>query len=631
MNDRKLRAFAGLSLVVGFILMVLSTLFYFLNLPLQVTLLILGAITVLQFRNAPKLYNLIYASPVIDLPVGLRKKNPPLGYAELKKDQGEGFEVILLRPPSQVLSAPDCGEAMGLGYLAGELRKKGIKTLVIDARLMGLDVMQTVELLQMYSAPMLGINLNFQYLAESTTQLIQALRLRKYSSHITLGGLYTSVAYEELFTKVPGIDTIVRFEGERTYLELLDAIDRPQEWSGIPGLVFRGQDGIIVVNPLRSLIADLNEISNPERDYLSYVKEMGGYAYVVSSRGCNGVCAYCVQQRSVSDPKGSRWRGRDPVEVANELKHLRDEFGIRLFSFVDDDFFGAKLNGKTHAERVAEALIERNVDISYLISVQPRDIEYESCALLKKSGMNSVILATDNFSQAVLDRYKKLTTVEQNIQSVRILESLDIDVYLGLIMFDPWTTLDELKENLVILSDLPYLRPWQILSKLEVYHGSPITAELERLDLLYKVGFNYRYNYLDNRIHGVFLAIESVMKVLNPSMMELDSFRWGNLDYSNENRWILENKAPELKKINMDFNKQVMEIALEIVERQALSAEPIQPLILADEKMIRRAEILNEQTIRDIKYLSKQMGELDTVSTMKTIPLEVVRPGEEKE
>ena len=34
---------------------------------------------------------------------------------------------------------------MGLGYLAAELRKKGVKTLMIDARLMGLDVMQTVE------------------------------------------------------------------------------------------------------------------------------------------------------------------------------------------------------------------------------------------------------------------------------------------------------------------------------------------------------------------------------------------------------------------------------------------------------------------------------------------------------
>ncbi len=62
--------------------------------------------------------------------------------------------------------------------------------------------------------------------------------------------------------------------------------------------------------------------------------------------------------------------------------------------------------------------------------------------MLKKAGLDSVILATDNFSQPVLDRYKKLTTVEQNIESVRILESLDIDVYLGLILFDPWTTLD---------------------------------------------------------------------------------------------------------------------------------------------------------------------------------------------
>ncbi len=70
-----------------------------------------------------------------------------------------------------MLSAPDCGEAMGLGYLAAELRKKGLKTLVIDARLMGIDVMQTVELLQMYQTPMLGINMNFQYLAPSATHL----------------------------------------------------------------------------------------------------------------------------------------------------------------------------------------------------------------------------------------------------------------------------------------------------------------------------------------------------------------------------------------------------------------------------------------------------------------------------
>lgn len=623
MSDRKLRAFAGLSFVIGVILMVLSTILYFFTLPVQLTLLILGVITVVQFRNAPRLYNWIYASPLIDLPAAFREKYPPLGYEVLKKDQGENFEVILLRPPSQVLSAPDCGEAMGLGYLAAELRKKGVRTLMIDARLMGLDVMQTVELLQMYSAPMLGVNLNFQYLAESTIQLIHALRLRKYASHITVGGLYASVAYENLMKQAPGIDTIVRFEGERTYLELLEKMEQPQEWKTINGLVFRNQVGDVTINPLRTLIANLDEISNPERDYLPYIKEMGGYAYVVSSRGCNGVCAYCVQQRSVTDPKGSRWRGRDPQDVADELQRLREDFGIRLFSFVDDDFYGAKVNGKTHAERVAEALIERNVDLTFLVSVQPRDIEYESCALLKQAGMNSVILATDNFSQTVLDRYKKFTSVKQNIDSVKILESLDIDVYLGLILFDPWTTLDELKENLLVLRDLPYLRPWQILSKLEVYHGSPITLELDHLGLLYKDGFNYRYNYLDDRIQGVYLAIESVMKTLNPSMMELDSFRWGNLDYSDENLWVLENRPEELKQINADFNRQALDMGLTILDRQSQLKDALLPLILADEKMIREAEILNEQTLREIKSLKREMGEQEASLRKTTIPLEI--------
>ena len=119
------------------------------------------------------------------------------------------------------------------------------------------------------------------------------------------------------------------------------------------------------------------------------------------------------------------------------------------------------------------------------------------------------------------------------------MNELEIDAYLGIILFDPWTTLAELKENLQIMRDLPYVRPWQILSKLEVYHGSPITQELEQLGLLEKDAFNFRYRYLDARIQGVYLAIETLMKTLHPSMMELDSFRWGNLSITPENRWVL--------------------------------------------------------------------------------------------
>lgn len=624
-TDRRIRAIIAVAFAAGLFIAAVSFLMYFRKWPTWIMVTIFVVYSIIQVSMAPVIFRKIYQSRLVDLPIRLRKKYSPLGYQPLTDNPEGVFDVILLRPPSQVLSAPDCGEAMGLGYLAAELRKKGLKTLVLDSRLMGLDVMQTIELLQMYQTPMLGINLNFQYLAASTSQLIKGLRDRNYPSHITVGRLYASVAFEELMQKNAGIDTIVRFEGERTYLELLDNLKQPEKWTEISGLVFRNEQKETVVNPLRPLIGNLDEISNPERDYLPYVKEMGGYAYVVSSRGCNGVCAYCVQQRSVSDPKGRRWRGRDPQGVAEELQYLRNEFGIKLFSFVDDDFYGAKVDGKTHAERVAEALIERNVDLTFLISVQPRDIDYDSCALLKKAGLNSVILATDNFSQSVLDRYKKLTSVEQNIKSVKILESLDIDVYLGLILFDPWTTLEELKDNFKVLRDLPYVRPWQVLSKLEVYHGSPITSEIESLGLLEKDGYSYRYQYLDRRIGGVYQAIEMIMKTLHPSMMELDSFRWGNLDYSPENRWVLQHRSEVLREINRNYNRQALDLSMEVVNRQARDKEPIPPTTLADSKLIREAEILNELTIREIQNLRRQMVATEIDYEMNSVPLEITR------
>ena len=605
MTDRKLRTVMIFGLLTSTVVTGISLFIYLVKWPGWAMATVFVIYSVIQVSLAPALYKGIYESKLLDLPKWLRIRYPPLGYRYIGEQQDDRYDVILLRSPSQVQSGPDCGEALGLGYLASVLRKRGSKVLVIDARLMGLDVMQTVELLQMYKAPMLGINLNFQYLASSTQQLIGALHRRGFDGHITLGGLYASMAYEELMAKLPQVDTIVRFEGEKTYLELLENLEQEEKWSKIEGLVYRKNDQL-VVNPLRSLIPDLNMIPDPARDFLPAARDLGGYAYVLSSRGCNGACSYCVQQRSVADPTGRRWRGRDAKEVVDEVQELHEKYDIRLFSFVDDDFFGAKVDGKTHAERVAAELIRRNLDISILLSVQPRDVDPGIFALLKQAGVTSVILATDNFSQPVLDRYRKFTTVEQNLRSIKILHSLNIDAYLGIIMFDPWTTLEELTENYRLIRDLPYVRPFQILSKLEVYKGSPITEELEKQGLLQWDGYSAKYDYLDHRIQSVYRAIEVIMKLLHPSSSQFDLFRWGNLSYSEVDEWILKHFKEQLEEINRTFNRQALDLALVIVDLQSSSPAPIPPANLADQSLQREAEILNELTLRKLSNLRSE-------------------------
>ena len=605
MGDRKLRAIGALSFISGTILVLISLGFFWLNVPAQISLPILIGYTAVQFRLAAPLFDRIYRSKWIDLPIWLRQRFPPLGY----NPEYSKCDVLLLRTPSAVLSAPDSGDSLGLGYLASVLRQKGYKVCIVDARLQGLDMMQAVELIVAYQPAALGVNLNFQYLEPSTAALIHAARVRGYRGHITLGGLFASVAAEDLLEKIPGIDTIVRFEGELTYPELLSALDRPAEWQTIPGLVYRDPDGRITANPLRQLIADLNTIPDPARDITPVIASLGGYAYVLSSRGCNGVCAYCVQQRSVSEPRGSRWRGREPRAVVDEIQQIREKYDMRLISFVDDDFFGARVNGKTHATRIAEELIARNLDVSILLSIQPRDVTYPEFALLKQAGIDSVILAADNFSQPVLDRYRKQTSVQQNIESIQILKSLEIDAYLGIIMFDPLTSLDELAENLEILKETPFLRPWQILSKLELYRGSPITQEFDRQGLLEWDGFNARYQFQDERIQGVYDGVETLMKILHPAMGELDLFRWGNLNYSDADEWILQHRKDDLEILNVEFNRQALEMALSIVRTQQKTDSPLSGQELASAALQREAELLNRDTIYKLKSLRSQAAQ----------------------
>jgi radical SAM superfamily enzyme YgiQ (UPF0313 family) len=591
-----------LSFISGSILVLLSLGFYWFHVPAQISLPALIGYTAIQFRLAAPLFDLIYRSRWIDLPGWLHERFPPSGF----QPECVNCDVLLLRTPSLVLSAPDSGDSLGLGYLASVLRDQEYNVGFIDARLQGLDNMQVVELILAYHPTALGVNLNFQYLEQSTASLIQAVRERGYGGHITLGGLFASVASEELLEKNPGVDTIVRFEGEQTYPELLAALDRPADWHSIAGLVYRGRNGKVITNPLRQLIPELDKLPNPARDMTPLISRLGGYAYVLSSRGCNGVCAYCVQQRSVSEPRGSRWRGRNPLAVVDEIRQIKEQYGVRLISFVDDDFFGALVNGKTHATRVAEALIAQNLDISILLSVQPRDVSYPEFALLKQAGVNSVILAVDNFSQPVLDRYRKLTSVQQNIDSLRILKSLEIDAYLGIIMFDPLTTMGELAENLEILKEIPFLRPWQILSKLEIYRGSPITNDFDQQGLLEWNGFNAYYRFQDEHIQGIYDGIEILMKILHPAMSDLDLFRWGNLHYSEADECILQYSKEELERLNISFNNQAFELAQAVLQRQRESYDPLTGPQLADAALQQEAEQLNRNTLYEIKILRDQ-------------------------
>ena len=132
--------------------------------------------------------------------------------------------------------------------------------------------------------------------------------------------------------RIPAVDFGVVGEGEETIVELLEALDQPQKFSSIQGLIFR-EAGDIRQNPLRPLIQDLNELPFPDRSgqpadlYFRNVPQVGYQttAAFMSSRGCPCHCTYCAIDQI---PGWRRVRYRSAQNVVDEIEYLVRELDI---------------------------------------------------------------------------------------------------------------------------------------------------------------------------------------------------------------------------------------------------------------------------------------------------------------
>jgi len=131
----------------------------------------------------------------------------------------------------------------------------------------------------------------------------EAVKLFKLAKEINpetitiAGGHFFSWMVEHTLNNFP-VDFIVRFEGERTVVELIDAISNKADFANIKGIAYK-KDGRIIKNPLRPLIEDLDTLPLPALDLMPMGKYAPfGYLWPQSvtlehSRGCVDRCNFC--------------------------------------------------------------------------------------------------------------------------------------------------------------------------------------------------------------------------------------------------------------------------------------------------------------------------------------------------
>lgn len=402
---------------------------------------------------------------------------------------------------------------LGLGYLAATLRREGYRVAVFDFEQEPKRILATAKSL---NPVLIGFSLIFQFYVDRFGALICYLRDNGVTCHFTMGGHFPSLSYQHTIELIPELDSVVRFEGEETLLEMIDRLSSGDDWHDIMGIAYRKGDEI-VATALRPLVRDLDWLPYPERDACPGTTILGRRAIpLLASRGCIRTCSCCSIHVFYRVAPGKVVRTRKPAKVVEEMRLLYERDGITIFLFQDDDFpvYGVVWQ-RWAREFVAELYRNRLPGrVIWKINCRADAVDPVLFAEMRDAGLFMVYMGLESGSEEGLTTLHKQITVEQNRRAVATLKELGIMFEFGFMLFDPSTTFESVEDCLDFLRTIvgDGAAP-ATFCRMIPYDGTPIKDELMRTGRFKGDICNPDYDFIDPRVDAFFHALNQMVHV----------------------------------------------------------------------------------------------------------------------
>lgn len=322
-------------------------------------------------------------------------------------------------------------------------------------------------------------------------KLISLIRKIDKNIVIVCGGHHPTVD-PELFLRNDPVDFVVRGEGELTLAELIEKISHKEDdYENIKGLSFAKAAQIIHAPP-RRLIPDLAILPLPEKDNVIFKETYNrdDFSIVMTSRGCPYACGFCGS--------GNMWkrnvRYRPVDKVTEEIKLLKDKYGVTNIKFMDDSF---SVN-RGRVEEICLAILKNKLNITWSCLTRVNLVDDGLIRLLKKAGCTKIDIGIESGNPRVLRMIDKEITIEQIEKVVKIIDKYKI-FWAGFFMFGfPTETEEEVMDTLYFMKKI---KPgWANISIFTPYPGTKL------YDICLKNGIiNYSYDpslYMHQRIES---------------------------------------------------------------------------------------------------------------------------------
>ena len=398
----------------------------------------------------------------------------------------------------QVLKQRNFNENLGIRYIASSLEQRGHTVDIIDAHFEEIDDIREQGIIT-DGYDVYGITF-VEAILEEMLSIVRHIKELKHNANIVIGGYGATFLGKQLVVDCPDICAAVVSEGEKTSVELFEAIYEREKWPDIKGIIFAENGKTIATKP-RALIHDIDSLPWPSRGALYKHPR----ANILASRGCYGKCTYCSISEFYGRFEGSNVRIRRAKSVVDEMEYVANTFGVHYFDFVDDNFTCTCNKNMAWAVEFVEEIKHRNLKITWGIQARANDIDYDLFTILYDGGLRVVSVGIENDVPRVINMLKTGTTKEIHRRAIDILKRIGINMYIEMILLEPTSSLSEIRENLDFLyeidfSNLHRQNPITFSTKLHLYIGTPVVKQMQERGLVWTEKYHVHYNFQDKKV-----------------------------------------------------------------------------------------------------------------------------------
>lgn len=288
---------------------------------------------------------------------------------------------------------------------------------------------------------------------ENVLKILRTIKKINKDIITLIGGAFTLVFPEVINEEC--IDAMCVGDGELACLEILNRVDRKENFSNIPGIWFK-DNGQVQKNSAIAYVNNIEQLPSFDRDiyYQKYPKlrKLETKMFILS-RGCPFKCSYCYTNwinQFYRDGGGTHFRLYSPQKLIAEILYVKEKYGLKWLRF-QDATFNVRLK---QTKEFLKMYIEKKLP-GFIIYARVEDIDEESIILLKKAGCDKVVIGIQIGNETLRkELLNRSMSNKQIIEACRLLKKYKIRIGADIIFGWPGETIDNAYETIDLCSQL---------------------------------------------------------------------------------------------------------------------------------------------------------------------------------